>query len=73
VEIKRISEQLQEDSELMRALAVQGLRPGATVVAQLAAGSVSVDGEVLPAGVAQHVFVSAMDEELTPAEAAPRL
>jgi DtxR family Mn-dependent transcriptional regulator len=24
-------------------------------------------------GVAQHVFVSALDEELTPAEAAPRL
>ncbi len=73
VEIKRISEQLQEDSELMRLLAAQGLRPGMTAVAQLTAGTVSLDGSVLPMGVAQHVFVSALDEELTPAEAAPRL
>jgi DtxR family transcriptional regulator, Mn-dependent transcriptional regulator len=28
---------------------------------------------VLPMGVAQHVFVSALDEDLTPVEAAPRL
>ena len=47
--------------------------PGMTAVAQLTAGSVSLDGNVLPMGVAQHVFVSALDEELTPAEAAPRL
>ena len=73
VEIRRISEQLQEDSELMRQLAVQGLRPGMTAVAQLTAGTVSLDGNALPVGVAQHVFVSALDEELTPAEAAPRL
>ncbi len=50
-----------------------GLRPGMTAVAQLTAGTVSLDGSVLPMGVAQHVFVSALDEELTPAEAAPRL
>jgi DtxR family Mn-dependent transcriptional regulator len=73
VEIKRISEQLQEDSELMRQLAAQGLRPGMTAVAQLTAGTVSLDGSVLPAGVAQHVFVSALDEELAPAEAVPLL
>ena len=73
VEIKRISENLQEDSALMRELAAKGLRPGMTAVAQLTSGSVSLDGSVLPAGVAQHVFVSALDEELTPAEAAPRL
>ncbi len=73
VEIKRISEQLQEDNELMRQLAAQGLRPGMTAVAQLTAGTVSLDGNALPVGVAQHVFVSALDEELTPAEAAPRL
>ena len=73
VEIKRISEQLQEDNELLRQLADQGLRPGMTAVAQLTAGTVSLDGNVLPAGVAQHVFVSALDEELTPLEAAPRL
>jgi len=57
----------------MRELAAKGLRPGMTAVAQLTAGSVSLDGNVLPMGVAQHVFVSALDEELTPAEAAPRL
>src|ERR687884_206909 len=53
VEIKRISEQLQEDNELLRLLAAQGLRPGMTAVAQLVAGSVSLDGNVLPMGVAQ--------------------
>ncbi|HEX2074604.1 MAG TPA: metal-dependent transcriptional regulator [Geodermatophilus sp.] len=70
VVIKRISEQLQEDTELLRTLAEQGVRPGATVVAQLVSGSISLDGQMLPAGVARHVFVSAADEELAPAEAA---
>ncbi|MFL5882651.1 MAG: ferrous iron transport protein A, partial [Actinomycetota bacterium] len=73
VVIRRISEQLQEDNELMRRLAAEGLRPGMTAVAQLTVGSVSLDGNVLPMGVAQHVFVSALDEDLTPVEAAPRL
>jgi DtxR family Mn-dependent transcriptional regulator len=41
--------------------------------ARLAEGSVSLDGQVLPVGVAHHVFVSAVDEELTPLEAAPLL
>jgi DtxR family transcriptional regulator, Mn-dependent transcriptional regulator len=36
-------------------------------------GSVSLDGRMLPVGVAAHVFVSAVDEELTPLEAAPML
>ena len=40
--------------------------------ARLVEGSVSLDGQPLPAGVAQHLFVSAVDEELTPLEAAPR-
>jgi len=71
--IRRISEQLQENAELLRVLAESGVRPGATVDARLAEGSVSLDGRVLPAGVAQHVFVSAVDEELTPLEAAPML
>jgi DtxR family Mn-dependent transcriptional regulator len=34
---------------------------------------VSLDGQLLPSGVAQHLFVSAVDEALSPLEAAPRL
>jgi DtxR family Mn-dependent transcriptional regulator len=71
VVIRRISEQLQENAELLRVLAQQGVRPGATMTARLVEGSVSLDGEVLPVNVAQHVFVSAVEEELTPLEAAP--
>ena len=41
--------------------------------ARLLDGSVSLDGYVLPSGVAPHMFVSAVDEELTPLEAAPLL
>jgi DtxR family transcriptional regulator, Mn-dependent transcriptional regulator len=73
VVIRRISEQLQEDTDLIRSLAEQGLRPGATVTARGERDTVSVDGEPLPVGVAQHVFVNAVDEELTPAQAAPLL
>ncbi|HYO37330.1 MAG TPA: metal-dependent transcriptional regulator [Geodermatophilus sp.] len=73
VVIRRISEQLQENAELLRRLAEQDVRPGATMVARLADGSVSLDGRPLPAGVAQHLFVSAVDEDLTPLEAAPLL
>ena len=73
VVVRRISEQLQENAELLRALAEHGVRPGVTMTAQLVEGSVSLDGYVLPAGVAQHMFVSAVDEELTPLEAAPML
>jgi DtxR family Mn-dependent transcriptional regulator len=47
------------------------VRPGATMTARLVEGSVSLDGAILPVNVAQHVFVSAVDEELTPLEAAP--
>jgi DtxR family Mn-dependent transcriptional regulator len=54
-------------------LAQQGVRPGAVLEARLVEGSVSLDGQVLPAGVAHHLFVSAVDEELTPLEAAPLL
>jgi DtxR family transcriptional regulator, Mn-dependent transcriptional regulator len=71
--IRRISEQLQENAELLRLLARQGVRPGATMTARLVEGSVSLDGEVLPVGVAHHLFVSAVGEELTPLEAAPLL
>ena len=71
--IRRISEQLQENPELLRALADQGVRPGVTMQARLVEGSVSLDGYVLPLEVARHMFVSAVDEELTPLEAAPLL
>jgi DtxR family Mn-dependent transcriptional regulator len=73
VVIRRISEQLQENTELLRVLAQQGVRPGATMDARLVEGSVSLDGRPLPAGVAHHLFVSAVDEQLTPLEAAPLL
>src|SRR3712207_1579529 len=68
VVIRRISEQLQEDGELLRTLHAQGVRPGAAMVARLTEGTISLDGYPLPAGVAQHVFVDAVDEQLTPAE-----
>jgi DtxR family Mn-dependent transcriptional regulator len=73
VVVRRISEQLQEDPELLRTLADLGVRPGATMVARTVDGSVTLDGRALPPGVAQHLFVTAEDEELTPLEAAPRL
>jgi DtxR family Mn-dependent transcriptional regulator len=68
--IERISELLQEDAELLRAFTDQGIRPGASMVARLVEGSVRLDEHVLPAGVAQHVFVTAADAALSPLEAA---
>jgi DtxR family Mn-dependent transcriptional regulator len=41
--------------------------------ARLVEGSVSLDGRPLPVGVAHHLFVSVVDERLTPLEAAPLL
>ena len=73
VTIRRISEQLQEDADLLRSLADRGLRPGATVVATSSNGTISLDGQPLPPGVAKHVFVAALDDDLTPAEAAAQL
>jgi DtxR family Mn-dependent transcriptional regulator len=70
VVIRRISEQLQENAELLRAFTDQGIRPGASMVARLVEGSVRLDEHVLPAGVAQHVFVTATDGALPPLEAA---
>jgi len=70
VVVRRISEQLQENAELLRVLAEQGVRPGAAVVARLVGDSVSLDGQLLPAGVAQHVFVSAGDNARLPVEVA---
>jgi DtxR family transcriptional regulator, iron-dependent repressor len=71
VTVRRISEQLQEDSDALRALAELGLRPGATLRARLVDGEVTVDGRQLPTGVAQHLFVTADDEDRTPLETAP--
>ena len=61
VVIERISEQLQENAVLLRVLAEQGVRPGATMLAQLVEGAVTLDGRPLPDGVADHLFVSAVD------------
>ena len=71
--IRRISEQLQENADVLRQLAEVGVRPGAAMDARLIEGSVSLDGRVLPVGVAEHVFVSAVDEQLSPLEVAPML
>jgi DtxR family Mn-dependent transcriptional regulator len=73
VTVRRISEQLQEDADLLRRLAERGVRPGATMVARSANGTITLDGVALPPGVAQHLFVAALDEDLTPAEAAVQL
>ncbi len=73
VTIRRISEQLQEDRQLLSRLADQGVRPGATMLARSANGTVTLDGVALPPGVAQHLFVAALDEDLTPAQAAAHL
>ncbi|WP_309229788.1 metal-dependent transcriptional regulator [Blastococcus sp. TML/M2B] len=73
VVIRRISEQLQEDATLLRSLADHGVRPGVTMRARLVEGSVVLDDYPLPLDVARHMFVSAVDEELTPLEAAPLL
>jgi DtxR family Mn-dependent transcriptional regulator len=70
VVVRRISEQLQENTDLLRRLADQGVRPGATALARLSDDTVELDGVPLPAGVAAHLFVSAQDEDLSPLEAA---
>ncbi|WRL62034.1 hypothetical protein U6N30_18410 [Blastococcus brunescens] len=43
------------------------------MTARLVDGSVALDDQLLPVGVAQHLFVSAVDEKLSPLEAAPLL
>ena len=73
VVIRRISEQLQEDGELLRVLDEQGIRPGNSMVARLTDGAVTLDGHELPVGVAQHLFVNAVDGDLSPVEAAAAL
>jgi DtxR family Mn-dependent transcriptional regulator len=68
--IRRISEQLQENTELLRILSEQGVRPGASAVARLVGDDIELDGVSLPPGVAAHLFVTAEDEDLSPLEAA---
>jgi len=68
--VRRISEQLQEDAELLRTLSAQGIHPGSTVTATASNGTVLVNGAAVPPGVAQHVFVSAVEQALTPEQAA---
>jgi DtxR family Mn-dependent transcriptional regulator len=62
VVVRRISEQLQEDGELLRTLAEHGVRPGVTMAAQVVDSTVALDGWPLPAGVAQHLFVAVADD-----------
>jgi DtxR family Mn-dependent transcriptional regulator len=73
VVITRISEQLQEDAERLRVLHELGVRSGVTMTARIEHGQVTLDGHTLPTGAAQHLFVRALDEELTPVEAAAAL
>ena len=73
VQVSRISEQLQEDPERLRALNDLGVRPGVDMVARVEDGVVTLDGHPVPTGAAQHLFVRVLDEELTPAEAAASL
>ena len=67
VVIRRISEQLQENADLLRVLADQGVRPGRDDGRPaLVEGSVSLDGRVAAAGVAHHLFllVDGADEQV---------
>ncbi|MGY1601516.1 iron dependent repressor, metal binding and dimerization domain protein [Geodermatophilus sp. SYSU D00815] len=72
VTIARISEQLQ-DPETLRVLDERGVRPGASMTARLVDGTVTLDDFPLPRGAAQHLFVHAQDEQLSPQEAAAAL
>jgi DtxR family Mn-dependent transcriptional regulator len=67
VVIRRISEQLQENTGLLRRLDDQGVRPGMSMTARLVDGTVELDGIALPDGVAQHLFVSTDDLSPLPA------
>ncbi len=59
VVVRRISEQLQSDAELLRQLTDAGMRPGAEVTIRAAGLSVHVNGVPFTALVSDHVFVSA--------------
>lgn len=63
--LERLAEPIQVDPELLTQLDEAGLRPGATITAEVVGGYISVrvpgiEGALeLPAEVASHVFVSA--------------
>ncbi|CAN5383253.1 metal-dependent transcriptional regulator [soil metagenome] len=58
VVVRRISEQLQPDADLMRQLTDLGIRPGARLTATASGSAVRVGGAELPPLVAEHVFVT---------------
>ncbi|MET9711938.1 metal-dependent transcriptional regulator [Nocardiopsis alba] len=62
VTVRRISEQLQPDADIMLTLRESGVQPGQEVVLRAADGGVRVIGEDghtdLPEGVAGHIFVA---------------
>ncbi|GAB3722797.1 metal-dependent transcriptional regulator [Nocardiopsis oceani] len=62
VTVRRISEQLQPDADIMLTLRKSGVRPGQEVVLRASDGGVRVSGSdgdtELPADVAGHVFVA---------------
>lgn len=58
VVVRRISEHLQSDADLLRQLKDNGIQPGREVTATAAGGLVSVDGVELPPSVTEHIFVT---------------
>jgi len=58
VVVRRISEHLQSDADLLRQLKDAGVQPGHEVTATAAGGSVSIDGVELPTSVSEHIFVT---------------
>lgn len=57
--VRRISEQLQSDAELLRQLTDAGMRPGAEVSIRSTGPTVHVNGVPFGPLVSEHVFVSA--------------
>ncbi len=58
VVVRRISEQLQPDADLMRLLKDIGIRPGARLTATTSGKGVRIGDTDLPQLVAEHVFVT---------------
>lgn len=62
VTVRRISEQIQSDADIMRTLRLAGVRPEQDVVMRASDGGVRIIGEdgdsVLPGDVAGHIFVA---------------
>lgn len=62
VTVRRISEQIQSDADIMRTLRLAGVRPDQDVVMRASDGGVRITGKdgdsVLPGDVAGHIFVA---------------